>query len=74
MSDTLQTDWDWLLKVMKMTEDRVLDGQRIRLRRPVGWSKTADIRRTMEAGVCGMVANILSTAEIIEPEEADGVP
>ena len=68
MSDTLQTDWDWILKVVKMTSERVQDGQRIILVRPKGWSKSADIKSTMANGLIGQIKTIISTAEVVDAE------
>ncbi len=68
---TLQGDWEWILKVLKMTTDRVKDGQRITLYRPPSFSKTASMTATMEAAIIVQVRTILSTAEVVD---ADGGP
>ncbi len=65
---TLQGDWEWILKVLKMTVDRVEDGQRIRLYRPPSFSKTADMKATTEAAVTRQIRTILSTADVIDSD------
>lgn len=67
-TDALQGDWEWIIKVLKMTSDRVVDGQRVTLYRPVSFSKTADMKATMEAAVMRQIRTILSTAEVIDAE------
>ncbi len=66
--DSLQGDWEWIIKVLKMTADRVIDGQRITLYRPKGWQKSVDMKSLMEAGVMRQIRTILSTAEVIDAE------
>lgn len=68
MSNTLQTDWEWILKVLYMEYTRVLDGQRITLVRPKGWSKAADIKWTMEDAIIRQVKTIISTAEVVDAD------
>jgi hypothetical protein len=68
MSDTLQGDWEWIVKVLQMSVTRVADGQRVTLYRPDGWSKSVDIRKTAEAAIMTQVSAILSTAEVVDAE------
>lgn len=68
MSDTLQGDWEWIIKVLKMSSDRVTDGQHITLYRPPTFAKTADMKTTTEAAVMWHVRIILSTAEVVDSD------
>ena len=68
MSDTLQGDWEWIVKVLQMCVTRAADGQRIKLHRPVGWSKSVDIRKTAEAAIMTQVSAVLSNAEVVDAE------
>ena len=69
-AEALQGDWEWIIKVLQMTTDRVIDGQRIRLYRPSTFSKSADMKTTMEAAIMGRVRTILSTAEVVDAEHS----
>jgi hypothetical protein len=66
--DALQGDWEWIMKVLRMSNDRVLDGQRITLYRPKGWSKSADIKTTMADAMIRQIKTIVSTAEVVDAE------
>ena len=68
MSDTLQGDWEWIGKVLRMCVTRVADGQHITLTRPKGWGKAADIKWTMEDAMIRNIRIILSTAEVVDAE------
>jgi hypothetical protein len=67
-TDTLQSDWEWIIKVLRMSNDRVLDGQRITLYRPKGWSKSANIKSTMADAMIRQIKTIISTAEVVDAE------
>jgi hypothetical protein len=67
-TDTLQSDWEWIMKVLRMSNDRVLDGQRITLYRPKGWGKSADIKTTMEHALIQQIKTIISTAEVVDAD------
>jgi hypothetical protein len=68
IDDALQGDWEWIIKVLKMSTDRVIDGQRVTLYRPPSFSKSADMKATTEAAVMRQVRIILSTAEVVDSD------
>jgi hypothetical protein len=67
-TDTLQSDWEWIVAVMQMSLTRVLDGERITLYRPKGWSKSANIKSTMADAMIRQIKTIISTAEVVDAE------
>ncbi len=67
-AEAVQGDWEWIIKVLKMVTDRVIDGQRITLYRPSTFGKSADMKATMEAAIMRQVRTILSTAEVIDSD------
>jgi hypothetical protein len=68
--DALQGDWEWIMKVLRMSNDRVLDGQRITLYRPKGWGKSANIKSTMADAMIRQIKTIISTAEVVDAEHS----
>lgn len=66
--DPLQKDWEWIVDVLHMSYTRALDGQRITLYRPKGWSKSADIKWTMEDAIVRQIRTIINAAEVVDQE------
>jgi hypothetical protein len=67
-TDTLQSDWEWIVAVMQMSLTRVLDGEHVTLYRPKGWSKSANIKSTMADAMIRQIKTIISTAEVVDAE------
>jgi hypothetical protein len=65
---TMQRDWDWVLKVLRMTRDRAQSGTPLHVTRPVWLHRENDVRALLCGGVIGMVKEIFATAVVDEPE------
>jgi hypothetical protein len=68
IDDALQGDWEWIIKVLKMSADRVIDGQRVRIYRPPSFSKSADMKAIMEDAIMRQIRIILWTAEVVDSD------
>jgi hypothetical protein len=64
----VQTDWQWILKVLTMTRDRVQSGTPLHITRPSWLQPEADTVALMREGVIGIVRQIFATAVVDEPE------
>jgi hypothetical protein len=64
---TMQADWDWILAVLKMCQDRALTGTPLHLRHPAYLSPKADYARTLRNGMVRMLDDVFSTA-VVERE------
>jgi hypothetical protein len=65
----MQRDWDWILKTLKMCQDRALTGTPLHLQRPAWLSPKADYALTLREGVKKMIDDVFSTA-VVEREDA----
>jgi hypothetical protein len=63
----MQHDWEWILKVMRMCQDRALTGTPLRLHHPTWLSPQCDYKWTMRNAVVRMIDDIFSTA-VVEHE------
>jgi hypothetical protein len=66
--DLMQTDWQWILRVLTMTRDRAQSGTPLHITRPAWLQPQADTVAIMREGVIGMVRQIFATAVVDEPE------
>jgi hypothetical protein len=70
---TMASDWQWILAVLRMTQDRALTGTPLHLRRPEGWPASADIKYTMRRSIVALIDDILRTAIVDELDEKSNV-
>jgi hypothetical protein len=62
----MQTDWDWILKVLTMTRDRAQSGTPLHVTRYP--SLSGDPIEQMRNGAIRMIYEIFATAVVDEPE------
>ena len=66
---TMQEDWEWILRVLRMCQDRALTGTPLHLRHPAWLSPQADYARTLRDSTVKMIDDVFSTA-VVEREDA----
>lgn len=67
--ESMQADWEWILKTLRMCQDRALTGTPLILRRPDWFPPHGDVKQTLCRGVKQMVDDVFSTA-VVEREDA----
>lgn len=68
---TMASDWSWILKTLRMCEDRALTGTPLHLRRPPWLSPQADVKMLSRNSIMRAIDNVFSTAVVDEPEEGN---
>jgi hypothetical protein len=71
---TMQTDWDWILKALRMCQDRALTGTPLHLRHPAWLPPSADCAMTLRNSVVRMIDDIFSTAVVEREDAAESAP
>jgi hypothetical protein len=64
---TMQADWDWVLKVLRMCQDRALTGTPLHVVHPAWLSPQCDYARTLRDSMVHMIDDVFSTA-VVERE------
>jgi hypothetical protein len=66
---TMQADWNCILCVLRMCQDRALTGTPLHLIQPSYWPPKGDYARTLRSSMIRMIDDVFSTA-VVEREDA----
>jgi hypothetical protein len=65
---TMESDWQWVLRVLRQMQDQALDGVPLHLRRPLWLPPEADAIAAYKNYVTKMIEDIFSNAVVNNPE------